>query len=33
MAEPVILRHTVIERASPFPVAPAEHPTKIDCLC
>jgi len=33
MAEPVILRHTVIERAPPFPVAPAEHPTKIDCLC
>jgi len=33
MAEPVILRHSVIERAPPFPVAPAEHPTKIDCLC
>jgi hypothetical protein len=28
MAEPVILRHTVIERAPSFPVAPAEHPQK-----
>jgi hypothetical protein len=33
VAELVILRHIVIERAPPFPVAPAEHPTKIDCLC